>query len=86
MAVFFNNKYEDKPIFVYKKLFQRMTDQFHQSSFETIKGENSKLRTYAIFKKEIGIECYLTNIKNFKLRKQVTKFRLPNHELEIEQG
>ena len=61
---FYNGDYAAKPPFVYKKLFQRLSDIFHQETFSKINGERSKLRTYAIFKKEQGFEKYLTDIKN----------------------
>ena len=44
------------------------------------------MRTYAIFKSEVGIENYLTEIKNVADRVLVTKFRLSNHRLMIEVG
>ena len=47
---------------------------------------SSKLRTYSVFKNEIGIEKYLINIKNTSIRKQICKFRLSNHALRIETG
>ena len=72
--------------FVYKKLFQRLNDSFHQNAFEMIKSETSKLRTYALFKTEIGLENYLFEIKNVAVRVHVTKFRLSNHRLMIETG
>ena len=86
MLSFFLNDYTEKPPFIYKKLFQRLSDAFHQNSFESIKGTSSKLRTYAIFKKTIGFEKYLSEIKNVTVRNQVTKFRLSNHGLMIEVG
>ena len=55
-------------------------------AFENIKGERSKLRTYALFKNEKGLEKYLVDIRNTEVRKQVTKFRLSNHRLRIETG
>ena len=61
-------------------------DQFHQDAFASIKNENSKLRTYALFKSEIGMEQYLIEIKNVTTRTQVTKFRISNHKLMIETG
>ena len=83
---FYNGDYAAKPPFVYKKLFQRLSDIFHQETFSKINDERSKLRTYAIFKKEQGFEKYLTDIKNTSVRKNVTKFRLSNHKLMIEVG
>ena len=83
MLSFFQNSHADKPIFIYKKIFERLSDQFHQTSFAYINDENSKLRTYAIFKGEIGLENYLSVIKNTHRRKHVSKFRLSNHRLVI---
>ena len=83
---FYTGDYSSKPPFVYKKLFQRLCDIFHQETFEKISGPNSKLRTYALFKKDQGYEEYLTKIKNVAVRKNVTKFRLSNHKLMIEVG
>ena len=45
-----------------------------------------KLRRYGIFKKLIGFEDYLNNIKDPIKRAKVTKFRLSNHKLMIETG
>ena len=82
--------YTDNPIteypFIFKKLYQRLYDNFHESSFGAIKENSSKLRTYALFKTEPGIEKHLTEIKNVSIRQQVTKFRLSNHRLAIETG
>ena len=78
--------HSDKPIFVFKKLSDRLSDIFHQEAFESISKETSKLRTYALFKKERGFETYLAEVKNASVRKSVTKFRLSNHKLLIEVG
>ena len=78
--------HSSKPPFVFKKLYQRLVDIFNQESLESIKGERSKLRTYSLFKKEIGFETYLTEIKNVSIRTSATKFRLSNHKLMIEVG
>ena len=63
-----------------------MVDQFHQTALENIRSEGSKLRTYALFKSEIGIEPYLSKIRNVVTRTQVARFRLSNHKLAIEEG
>ena len=86
MLNFYLNDYTNKPPFIYKKLHQRLSDVFHQNSFEAIKSESSKLRTYAAFKKDIGIAKYLIAVRNPSIRIQVTKFRLSNHRLMIEVG
>ena len=86
MLNLFLNGFENKPLFIHKKLFQRLSDQFHQNAFESIKGDNSKLRTYSIFKTNKGFEGYLTEIEDLQIRTQLTKFRLSNHNLMIETG
>ena len=83
---FYTGDYSSKSPFVFGRLFRRLCDIFHQETFAKIKGERSKLRTYAIFKKEQGYEQYLTDIKNVSIRNSVTKFRLSNHKLMIESG
>ena len=65
---------------------KRLCSQFNQNAFAAIRREESKLRTYAIFKTRIGIESYLLKIKNPAVRAQVSKFRLSNHRLMIEIG
>ena len=44
------------------------------------------LRTYVTFKTKFGMESYLENIRDFKLRKVMSKFRLSSHGLQIEKG
>ena len=67
-------------------MFERLYDNFHQDCFEKIKDDTSKLRTYSLFKTEIGMEKYIMEIKNVTIRSHVTKFRLSNHRLAIETG
>ena len=83
MLSLFINSYENKP-FLYIR--STLSDTFHQNAFETINNGKSKLRTYAIFKKDIGFEKYLSNIKNPTRRGILSKFRLSNHKLMIEVG
>ena len=49
-------------------------------------GESNKLRFYKFFKTSFGKEPYLNYIKDFKLRKNLTKIRCSDHILEIEVG
>ena len=86
MTCFHINTYNDKSPFVHKKIFRTISDIFHQEAFSTITKEKSKLRTYGILKREIGIEKYLYEIKNSSIRQSVTKLRLSNHCLNIETG
>ena len=83
LALYLGN-HTDKMPFVYKRLFQRMSDIFHQESFSDIRNQEHKLRTDGLFKKEIGFEKYLIQMKNIPKRTQITKFRLSNHRLMIE--
>ena len=83
---FLYRPYVTQKPFIYNKLFQRLSDEFHQNAFETIRSVGSKLRTYALFKNKIGIENYLLQINNRYLRKYMTRFRLSNHRLMIEIG
>ena len=83
---FYTGNHSSKNPFVFKKVFQRLSDIFHQDVFSNINGDRRKLRTHAIFKKSPGYEPYLSNIKNLVIRKNVTKFRLSNHKLTIEAG
>ena len=69
-----------------KRLFQNLSDSFHQDAFCNISNPESKLWTYGLLKKSIGIESYLTHINNPEIRCMVIKFRLSNHRLNIETG
>ena len=71
---------------IQEKAFKRMCDIFHQSAFEQINTENSKLRTYKLIKTNIGREIYLEKLENIQNRISFTKFRLSNHLLMIEKG
>ena len=86
MACFYNNMHLNKPQFIHKKIFQRLSDKFHQEAFNTLIDKTSKLRTYGLIKTEIGMESYLKEIFNPTIRKTYTKFRLSNHSLNIEKG
>ena len=86
MLCFYINCYENKPPFIHKKIFQKLSDIFHQEAFSTITSTQSKLRTYGLLKKQIGIEKYLYEIPNPIIRHSCTKFRLSNHTLNIETG
>ena len=82
----FINEYSHGPVFIYKKLFKTLVDQFHQNALASIGSEGSKLRTYALIKTNIGMEKYLNEIKHVTMRIQMTKFRISNHNLMIEVG
>ena len=67
-------------------VFQACINIFHRRAFTEITSENSKLRTYGIFKNEVREEPYLRIVKNVKDRISMSKFRLSNHQLMIEKG
>ena len=84
LLFFYSNEFPDRCPFIYKKLQMKMFDHFHEEVLNTIR--SSKLRTYALFKNEPGREHYLSEIKNVKIRTQLTKFRISDHNLMIEKG
>ena len=67
-------------------VFKKCIDIFHRRAITEITSENSKLRTYGIFKNEVREEPYLRIVKNVKDRISMSKFRLSNHKLMIEKG
>ena len=70
----------------HNKVFQRLCDIYTQQSNSRISNPDSKLRTYNLIKEHVGMEPYLTEIRNINYRKSLTKFRLSNHDLMIETG
>ena len=66
-------------------LFERMVDQYNQTSFGTI-NTSSKLSVYSKLKKEPAREPYLSEVKIYKHRRALTKLRMSSHSLEIERG
>ena len=72
--------------YIHNRLYKRQVDIFNQLAFSRIAKPDSKLRTYNLIKKGIGLECYLCTIKNIKYRTALSKFRLSNHQLMIEVG
>ena len=78
-------KPDGKP-FIYKNLCDMLSMQFQADSLSTINNPEHKLRTYALMKTEVGLENYLQTIRNVGIRTQFTKFRISDHNLEIEKG
>ena len=72
--------------FIYKKLYESLINKFQLDALSAIGNPGHKLRTYALLKNEIGRENYLDVIRNVPIRTQLTKFRLSDHNLEIEKG
>ena len=83
MLVYFINSYDSKPLFISRKIYVTVSDEFHQNAFQIIRNVRSKVNPYSIVKTEIGFESYVTKIKNTTKRGEMTKFRLSNHNLMI---
>jgi hypothetical protein len=47
---------------------------------------NGKLRCYLLFKCKFGFENYLSIVRSFEHRKNITKLRISAHKLQIEVG
>jgi hypothetical protein len=56
------------------------------ASWETDIKKQPILRTYIQFKQEFRFETYLLCIKDFKIRKTMSKFRVSSHDFAIEKG
>ena len=82
----FTNMFPNRFPFIHKKLHKAMIDQFNSDALSSIRNPENKLRTYGLFKLEVGRELYLSEIKNKKIRTQLTKFRISDHNLMIEKG
>ncbi len=81
-----NETRRNKHPFIHKLVHKSQCEIFHRNAFQTINNQESKLRTYALFKTKVGCEKYLDEIKNVAIRQSLTKFRLSNHILNIEKG
>ena len=72
--------------FIHKLLHEQQNENFHTNAFQKIIDPDNKLRTYSLFKTDVGLEKFLIEVKNIKARQALTKFRLSNHTLNIERG
>ena len=68
-----------------EKLKDQLFNNFSRKCMEELQNF-PVLRTYKKFKFEHSLEHYLVEIRDFKLRKVLAKFRLSGHSLEIEKG
>ena len=69
----------------YKKSNTNLEDQYIQNWYASVR-ETSKLEYYCQFKTSFCFEKYLDVIQNDLVRKQLSRFRLSSHSLEIEVG
>ena len=76
----------NRDVRIHKPAMKRLSDIFHQEAFAAINRDGSKLRTYAKIKLEPGLENYLSSIQNVEKRISLSKIRLSNHDLMIEEG
>lgn len=66
----------------------QITNKFHDQWENEISHLNneSKLRTYKLFKTDLKFERYLEVVKDFEIRKNITRLRISAHSLYIETG
>ena len=81
-----NRTHKNKHPFIHKLLHEKQCGRFHRDALRAIGGPENKLRTYALFKTQVGCEKYLHEINNIAIRQSLTKFRLSNNTLNIEKG
>ena len=77
--------YGDFPSYIFKKqITEKFQNQWQQEIMRQT--DDSKLRTYKLFKNDLKFERYLEVIKNFDIRKNITRLRISAHNLYIETG
>ena len=68
---------------------KKMKDEYSKYWYDLInknKNDGGKLELYCKIKQNFAMEPYLKQIKEFKLRRAMTAFRISAHKLEIETG
>ena len=73
------------PLNIFYVIRQRVHDIYIQDWNAAVHA-SPKLEYYRKFKTNFEFESYLVNIRNDKLRKQLTRFRISGHTLAIETG
>ena len=71
---------------LFVSVMKKAVQSKYVSSWNAVITEYPVLRTYCKFKKEFKFEMYLYLIKDPKLRKCLSRFRLSSHKLQIEMG
>ena len=74
------------PSSIFKKEIYSKFRQQWENDISSYDNDESKLRTYVKFKKELNFECYLDVIKHFETRRNLTRLRISAHNLCIETG
>jgi hypothetical protein len=72
-------------VFYLQELKFSLYEDFADKCMESLPSYPS-LRSYIQFKADFKMEEYLFAVKNYKLRKCITKLRLNSHDLHIEKG
>ena len=78
-----NNSFPDN--LIRKGLSDKFRRQWN-SEMNINDAQDKKLRNYVLFKNEFKFENYLQIIKDFEIRKNVTRLRISAHNLAIEKG
>ena len=69
-----------------KSVIFKQTEAIYNEIWRIELDNLSKAETYKKIKSNIGLEGYLSSIKNIKHRKCLSRLRLSNHQLMIEKG
>ena len=81
-----NTEFASLKRMVKEKFKEKIVNEWFEQLTGDHGGKPSKLRFYKVFKKSFTREPYLNILKDYKLRKLVTKFRCSDHILEVEIG
>ena len=76
----------DNCIFYMKKRMKEEYITYWSNYIKKSENEGGKLELYSKIKQNFMMEPYLKQVRQFKLRKAMTAFRISAHKLEIETG
>ena len=71
---------------IIKQKFKASFENHLKNALSECISKSKKLRTYAQFKTNMKFESYLNSIDVYKFRRDLARFRLSAHDLEIERG
>ena len=73
-------------VFQLSKYTEKIILNFYYLTLKENFDASSKANTYKLFKEKPSLEIYLEHLKDFRYIKTLTKFRLSDHKLMIEEG